>query len=250
MFNQLDLENFDEQRRQLISPSFSNSTKWKRINESVLDACRRTKTAKPLFEVIQYVMKPENFLHDSAAWNKNIKSLNETLIFYGYKVADSGKVLHVKPATTFSEAEQRLQTLNEKLSKLNIHPDIIKYCRPELLEKNYFHAILEASKGILDRVRQISGLSDDGNSLINKCFGVNRPIILIRNNLLKTQTERSKYQGLKSLLNTIVYLYRNPNAHDLKLYDVTSETDAITAFTLMSLANSLLDNCINVRDLD
>ena len=68
--------------------------------------------------------------------------------------------------------------------------------------------------------------------------------------MLITQTDKSKYQGLKSLLNTIVYLYRNPNAHEPKLYDVTSETDAVTALTLMSLANSLLDDCINVRDLD
>lgn len=250
MFHQLELKDFDATRQQQLNFPTFHSTKWRRINESVTEACRTTNSAKPLFKAIEYTMRPANFLHDAESWTINKQSVNEDLIFYGFQINDSGKIESTQAATTFNEAQQRLQTLTDKLAQLNIHPSVLRYCRTELLQKNYFHALLEASKGIMDRVRAISELSDDGNTLINECFSQKNPIILIRSNMLITQTDKSKYQGLKSLLNTIVYLYRNPNAHEPKLYDVTSETDAVTAFTLMSLANSLLDDCINVRDLD
>lgn len=57
-------------------------------------------------------------------------------------------------------------------------------------------------------------------------------------------------QGLKHLLLSIAQLYRNTNAHSLKLYNPNNLNDAITALTLMSLAHNLLDNCSNARRLD
>ena len=63
-------------------------------------------------------------------------------------------------------------------------------------------------------------------------------------------TEKSQYQGLKSLLNTICYLYRNPTAHSPKMYDDRNERDAIQALLLISMAHVQLDKCICVRFLE
>ncbi|HEY4636890.1 MAG TPA: TIGR02391 family protein, partial [Burkholderiales bacterium] len=27
-----------------------------------------------------------------------------------------------------------------------MHPDVLRFCRPELVQKNYFHAVFEATK--------------------------------------------------------------------------------------------------------
>lgn len=243
MFNQLNLPDFDAIKQRPYT-----STKWRRLEESIQTMCNHNKNANPLFKVIEYVMQPADFINNPEGWKSNKKSLNSILMFHGYEVNDSGKVAKTKVIKTFTDAQKRLKSFNDKLNNYEIHSEIFKYCTPELFEENYFHAIFEASKGVLDRVRDIAESNLDGNQLIDKSFNLGRPMVLIRNNMLNSQDEKSAYNGLKSLLKTIVYLYRNPNAHNPKLYDVKSETDAITAFTLMSLAHKTLDNCVNVRD--
>lgn len=226
------------------------STKWRRINETVIHECNREKSGKPFFKIIEHIMKPQEFIDSPEGWTEHRREINAQLMFYGYELNDSGKIENVEPVQSFTDAQKRLQSFEDKLSQHDIHPIILKFCNEELFHQNYFHAILEASKSVLQRVRDISELSDDGTKLIHSAFSTKNPIILIKNNMLETQTDKSLYNGLKNLLETIVSLYRNPNAHLPKLYDITSETDAITAFTLMSLAHRILDDCFNVRDFD
>lgn len=244
MFQILDFPDFD-----IIHSRPATSTKWRRLEESISSKCISTKSAKPLFSVIQYVMKPQNFIDSPDEWFSSTKSINSQLIFYGFELTDSGKIRKINAVESFSEAKKRLASFEDKLSLYEIHPEIYKYCREELFVENYFHAILEASKGIMDRVRDISELDKDGTTLIDLAFRKKQPLVLIEGNKLLTLTEQSEYSGLKSLLNTIVYLYRNPQAHEAKLYNPKSETDAVTAFNLMSLAHRILDNCINVREV-
>lgn len=225
------------------------STKWKRINESMNFEINKSKTTKPFFRMIEEIMNPVLFRENEDAWIEGRRDINFTLRFYGYEVNDAGKVVAAKPTQTYTEAIQRSKHLIEKLEGHNIHKNIIKFCKPELLNENYFHAILEASKSILEKIRDLTLSSKDGNTLINEAFNVKNPAILIDGNLLGTDDEKSQYQGLKSLLNTICYIYRNPSAHSPKLYNDRSEDDAITAFILMSLAHEQLDQCIGIRNL-
>lgn len=44
-------------------------------------------------------------------------------------------------------------------------------------------------------------------------------------------------------------MYRNPKAHEPKLYDEGSLQDAVDAFVLMSIAHRQLDKLINARDI-
>ncbi|MGJ0714427.1 TIGR02391 family protein [Enterococcus raffinosus] len=241
MFELLKLQNFDQLERD------HTTTKWRRINESVLDKCKRTNSAIPFFSVIQYVLNPPLYMDKPDEWKKILRDINSQLMFYGFEVNDSGKVIVIKVVETFNDAQKRLQSFNERLSEYDIHSEVIKYCQSELFSENYFHAILEASKGLLHRLRDLSGLNLDGSTLVNESFIVKQPVIVIKGNKIESLTEKSEYNGLKSLLNTIVYLYRNPKAHEPKLYNPSSESDAVTAFTLMSMAHSILDNCIRVR---
>ncbi|MGM0214925.1 TIGR02391 family protein [Enterococcus sp. AZ109] len=241
MFDQLGLINLDKIERGYTS------TKWRRIHESVLVKCKENNSALPFFLVIQYVLTPSSYIDKPDYWKKILRGINSQLMFYGFEVNDAGRVIETEVVESFGDGQRRLQSFTERLSAYEIHPEILKYCTDELFSENYFHAILEASKGLLHRLREMSGLDLDGSTLVNEAFIIRKPVIVINGNKMESLTEKSEYNGLKSLLNTIVYLYRNPKAHEPKLYNPSSESDAVTAFTLMSMAHSILDNCIRVR---
>ena len=224
----------------------SSGTKWVRIHDAIVDS---TNPNKLLFEVIEYIMTPSSFGENPNEWNEFKKRLNSMISFDGYEINNSGKIIKVNPIRTIHEAKERYHSLSDKLDDYVIHDEVIKYCTEDLLKDDYFSAIFESSKGVLYRIQTLSELSNDGAELIQEAFSTKQPLILITGNMLETKTEKSMYNGLKNLLFTIVSLYRNPKAHTPKLYDENSETDAITAFTLMSLAHRILDSCVNVRDL-
>lgn len=226
------------------------STKWKRLRDEIIYECTNQHSARPFFQIIEYIMKPIDFVDFPAAWHENRKAINSKLMFYGFELTDYGKIIQTTAVESVADAQKRLQSFQNKLDMYEIHQNDLQFCNEELLQNNYFHAILEASKSVLQRVREISELEPDGTALIQQALSTKNPVILIKGNMLKNETDRSLYNGLKNLLETIVSLYRNPTAHSPKLFDVTSETDAITAFNMMSLAHRILDNCINVRDLD
>lgn len=225
------------------------STKWRRINESMIFELNKSKDTKPFFKMIEEIMNPVLFKDNEEAWVQGLKDINFTLRFYGYELNDAGKVVSAKATHTFSEAVQRSKHLIEKLEGHKIHKNIIKFCEPELLNENFFHAILEAGKSVLDRIRSLTLSSKDGNTLINEAFNLKNPAVIINGNRLSTDDEKSQYNGLKSLLNTICYIYRNPTAHSPKLYNHKSENDAITAFILISLAHEQLDQCSGIKHL-
>ena len=229
---------------------FSTDTKYKRIFGEVAKRCNEAQSAKPFFQVVEYVTKPQNYLSDSSAWNELLSQINTQLLFCGYEVTNAGKVVETLAPKNFTEAQSRVTSIRKHAITSKLHTEVLKYCKEELMQENYFHSLFEASKGVLDRVRTLSGLTSDGTALIEEAFKTKQPLILIRGNMLQSLTDKSQYNGLKSLLNTIVYLYRNPKAHEPKLYDDTSETDALHGLTIISTAHELLDKCINVRELD
>ncbi|MGO2265821.1 MAG: TIGR02391 family protein [Vagococcus salmoninarum] len=242
MFAFLNFKNFDE----AMNKGYT-STKWKRLNESIIHECRQKSNATPLFRAIEYITQPAEYIDEPTNWENLLSSLNKKLIFYGYMINDSGKVSEIDAVTSFSDAQKRLTSFTDRLSNYETHPEVLKYCSNELFSENYFHAILEASKGLLQRVRDLSMSTSDGSTLINEVFINKNPILVIEGNRIETSSEKSEYNGLKSLLNTIVYFYRNPKAHEPKLYNHSSESDAVTAFTLISMAHTILDNCVRVR---
>lgn len=56
---------------------------------------------------------------------------------------------------------------------------MLKYCRTELLDQNYFHAVFEASKGVAERIRGLFGFGCDGADLLTKAFKGQQPILIL-----------------------------------------------------------------------
>jgi uncharacterized protein (TIGR02391 family) len=166
----------------------------------------------------------------------------------GFEMTDEGKLKKVVAAKTISEVERRTKSLVTELNKRHIHEDVLRCCKVEYLQENYFHAIFEAAKSLSEKVRNRTGLLEDGTALFDKVFSVNNPILAI--NSLRTSSEKNQQNGLREMLNGITHMVRNVNAHELKIKWVSYETDAIDILTIISFLHKQIDECITVPKFD
>ncbi len=163
------------------------------------------------------------------------------LSFSGLELGADGKCWNCTIAKTLDEAESRLHTLHSKFKGRQIHVEVLKYCRVELLQENYFHAVFEASKGLAQRMRELSGVQGDGAALVDRIFAIDNPVLAI--NTLQTETEKSEHKGFAMLLKGCFAAVRNPLAHEPKLL-WQGEDDAADYLSLISLLHRKLDACV------
>lgn len=181
----------------------------------------------------KYVSAPELF-----QWRRD--ALNVALAFAGYSVGEDGRVRHATRESTINGARARAGRLRSVLEDRATHSEVLKHCRAELMEENYFHAVLEAVKGVAERLREMSGLGTDGAELINQVFSIKSPIIAL--NSLATDTEQSEQKGIANMLLGVFGAIRNPVAHAPKIVWAMPEQDAIDIFGILSYVHRKLDN--------
>jgi uncharacterized protein (TIGR02391 family) len=117
---------------------------------------------------------------------------------------------------------------------------VLRFCRAELLQQNYFHAVLEASKSVADKLRALTGAAGDGTRLIDAACSGSAPRIAF--NSLATEWERSEQTGIATLMKGLFSTFRNPAAHAPRVLWATSRTDALDMLTLASMLHRRLDN--------
>ena len=172
--------------------------------------------------------------------------MNEALAFAGLVVAQSGELQSTDRVSTIGEAELRAQQLRSGLELRGVHPDVLAFCKAELLQDNYFHAVLEATKSVFEKVRRLSGQTADGATLIDRAFGGDAPILAI--NDLLTESERSEQKGFANLLKGLSGMFRNPTAHAPRVTWRMKEEDARDLLSTVSLVHRRLDNVRRLRN--
>lgn len=216
-------------------------TKWRRLNNVFLSVQERDKRANHILAYIQIALSPVRFIGKNEQFEEYRGEINAVLSFSGIEYGANGKFRKVKPAHTLSEAERRARTIKAKLQGRRIHTEVLKYCGPELMADNYFHAVFEATKGLAQRIRDLSGVDGDGAVLVDRTFSLKKPILAF--NSLRTETERSEHTGFMTLLKGCFAAVRNPLAHEPKIM-WGGEDDAADYFTLISLLHRKLDDCV------
>lgn len=220
-------------------PGDESNTKWKRLFNAVAAAQNRQGDGRPLLRLVSEVMQPVRFASPEQ-FEAHRVAVNERLLLNGYRVREDGKVARVAPAATLSEAQQRADALRAELARREVHPDVLNFCRAELLQQNYFHAVLEASKSVAEKLRNLSGVQGDGAPLVDAtCSLSSGPIVAF--NALSTDWERSEQTGLATLLKGLFGTFRNPTAHAPKVRWATSRKDALDMLTLASMLHRRLD---------
>jgi uncharacterized protein (TIGR02391 family) len=223
------------------APGAEINTKWKRLFNAVAVAQNRQQDGRPLVRLVSVVMNPVRF-SSQMKYDECRTRVNEKLLFAGLKVREDGKVVReAQAATTVAEAQQRANDLRAELIRRDVHPDVLRFCRAELLQQNYFHAVLEASKSVADKLRTKTGEDGDGSPLVDAtCSLKSGPRIAF--NDLGTEWSRSEHTGIAMLLKGLFSTFRNPTAHAPKVLWATSRPEALDMLTLASMLHRRLDD--------
>ena len=213
-----------------------NITKWKRLYSAFATVQNTDKRPDRILVFIKTVLNPARFTdHHSFEVKRN--AINECLSYVGYALQPNGHFIEVAVANTISEAQQRANDLLANLTVRNAHKDIFKYCTAELVDKNYFHAVFEACKGLFARIRQLSLINTDGIQLVQYVF--NHPVLVI--NSFQTKQEKDEQKGFEAILEGLCNMFRNPEAHQPKIEWPVGEQDALEILSLISYCHRRLD---------
>jgi uncharacterized protein (TIGR02391 family) len=224
-----------------IEDTSGESTKWRRLNATFRSYQAIDKTPSKLLSFVRRVLEPSKFVSRQTDFEEARQALNGHLSFAGIEYGKDGEFRSVTATTTIDEALDRLTTINSKFRGRRIHDQVSKYCKVELLQSNYFHAVFEATKGLAQRIRDLSGVSLDAAALVDKVFSLERPILAL--NALQTETEKSEHKGFAMLLKGCFGAVRNPLAHEPKIL-WKGEYDAADYLSLISLLHRRLDDCV------
>ena len=223
-----------------VADTDSKMTKWKRLHNALADNQNKRQDGNMILVFISKALHPTRYINKREQYELMIMGVNTILAFHGLEFKDDGRFHTIKPVSTLAEAEKRAQKFKTSVSNRNLHKDLLLFCKAELLQENYFHAVLEATKSVASKVRSMTGLNSDGAQLIDDAFGGNSPILKI--NTFKTDTEKSEQKGFTNLAKGLFGTFRNPTAHAPKIEWNIEEQDALDLFTLASYVLRRIDN--------
>jgi uncharacterized protein (TIGR02391 family) len=187
-------------------PCDEQGSKWTRLCNAVAARQNAQRDGRPLIRLVAEVMAPVRFA-SQADFDSTRARINQRLLLSGFEVRESGKVGRVTPAATIGEAQQRADDLHAELARRDVHPDVLLFCRAELMQQNYFHAVLEAAKSVADKLRTLTGVQGDGSQLVDAACSVSSgPRIAF--NSLATEWERSEQTGIATLMKGLFSTFR------------------------------------------
>ena len=218
---------------------FPEGTKWKRIYNAFVTYQNIKNISNNILRFINKSLHPARFVGRNQQYEDTRIELNKRLCFAGLELSESGKFREIESIFTITDAEYRASRFRKKLEQRETHYRIYEFCNAELLNENYFHSVFEAVKSVFEVIRMKSGLSVDGNLLIEQAFSINNPLIQI--NSLSNETEISEHRGFVNLLKGVTGMFRNTTAHAPKITWQMSEIDALDILTTLSLIHRKLD---------
>ncbi len=224
-----------------IDPSI---TKRYRLFNAFANNQNKEKCSNQILNFIGNVLSPSRFVNAPNEFERLRHAINQQLAFVGYELEENGQYKEIKVASTLTDIQIKVDNLKQELETRKAHIEVFKYCKAELLENNYFHSVLEANKGIFQRIRDLSGVQTDGNALIEQVFSTN-PILIINN--FQSSSEKNEHTGFCNLLKGLCSMFRNPTAHEPKIDWNISEQDALEILGIISYCHRRLDNAQKIR---
>ncbi|SFT26928.1 TIGR02391 family protein [Methylobacterium sp. yr668] len=211
-----------------------------RLYNAFAEHQNRAQNRRAILQFIRQAMRPTRFARIPNAYEPLRANLNKALAFMGLFVNEEGELGPSERVHTLTEAQRRAQDLRADLVGRGVHPDVLAFCKAELLADNYFHAVLEATKSVADKLRARTGLTGDGALLVDQALGSNPPMLAI--NSLSTESERGEQRGFTNLVRGVFGMFRNVTAHEARVRWSMQKADAEDLLTLVSLIHRRLDS--------
>jgi uncharacterized protein (TIGR02391 family) len=220
-------------------------TKRFRLCEALKARQARDRAGNAVVSFITRAMAPVRYVHHPELFEDRRSSLNAVLSFVGLVLTEDGRMRRRNQAKTLSEAAARTRRMRDEMLRRNVHRDVLRFCQAELLENDCFDAVFEATKGLAERVREMTGLTEDGAVLVDRAFGSGRSgVPVVAFNSLRTVSEQSEQRGLANLMKGVFGTFRNPAAHTPKVKWPVSEPDALDLLATLSLIHRRLDAAV------
>ncbi len=123
--------------------------------------------------------------------------------------------------------------------RCGISGEVLRFCRPELLEGTYFHAAFEATKSVAWKIRARTGLTPDGSKLVEEALGVRggRTPMLAWN----TVVTESEQRGVALMISGTFSYFRNLAARVPRIdIRTVTEEEALEVLTILSFLHRRL----------
>lgn len=218
--------------------------KWERMLLALIQRQNRDQCGNNVVAFICAVLHPARFGGRQGVFEEFRATVNYQLSFYGLAINEKGQAQQVSAATTIPEGQKRASELRAELVHRSVHLDVLSFCKAELLQDNYFHCILEASKSIAQKIREKTGIELDGAALVDQAFSIKTPVLAL--NTLQTESEQSEQKGFANLLKGVFGTFRNVTAHAPKIHWAVNRNDAMDALTIFSYIHRRLDDAVVV----
>lgn len=208
------------------------ATKWRRLFNALVTRQNKDRNGDRTLAFINAALSPARYAGNEDLFQLRRRAVNVPLAFYGLEYTEEGRFRKCSQAATLSEAEARADRLKAALKARGVEAEVLTFCRAELLQDNYFHAVLEATKSVAAKIRSRTGLQTDGAELVKEALGGASPKMQI--NAYTNPTEQSEQRGFVNLLTGFFGTFRNPVAHAPKIEWPLSEQDALDLLSLAS----------------
>lgn len=225
-----------------IKESQYGTNKTDRLFYALKERQEQDRCGNNVLAFVARLLNPKRY-NDEDIFEKDRTSINEKLVYEGIEIDKTGQPNKVDKAKTISEAKKRSLKIKEKVHGIGVHREILPYCEEEWLKENYFHAILEITKSIAERLRQLSGYSSDGADLVDQCFGLGKnkkPMLAF--NTLQTPSDESEHKGFGNFCKGFFSMYRNPKAHNPKILEDTQLSQMTEILVVATIIHNKLDN--------
>jgi len=224
-----------------------SQTKRHRLFEALNEKQRADGCANNVIAFIQQAMNPVRYIGKQDYFEEQRSQLNEALSFAGLELGENGQFAAVTPVATLTQAARRADELRRILRGRNVHPDVLRFCREELLVNNYFHTVFEATKSVAEKIRMKTGLTSDGSSLVDTAFAFKNQIPHLALNSLQTESEKSEQKGFINLLKGLFGTFRNTTAHAPRITWPIDKQDALDILSLVSLVHRRIDSAVEAK---
>lgn len=121
------------------------------------------------------------------------------------------------------------------------HPAIVRSSRRLFVNGHRTEAISRAVQSVINRVRRVSGISDDGQSLMGRAFKKGAPVLQMTG--LTSQSEKDEHDGTRMLMMGAIGALRNPRVHEDHWEPDNDIESVLEALGLTSMLHRLLDRC-------
>ena len=222
-------------------------SKRERISMAILRQQKKQQTGGVLVAFINEAMNLHRYGNDHDRHRRYQAALNGILVLEGLRVNDEGKVAKSPKASSLSEAALIAGSLTTELRRRGAHDLALRYCTAEIVDRDLFHAVHEAVKGICDRLRAMSNSALDGHQLVDFALTRERGTApAIKLNPLGSQADWNEQTGLAHLIKGLVSRYRNPTSHQTRLLRQAKrpilERELLETLTAVSLVHHALDS--------